>query len=161
MHSSFMGILSTIKAIRRFKSVAQLCFLSWSLTRPCSAEPRRALGLKPSWVKELAQALLRVQDANVLMVDWVYGASFAYNLVVENYKEVAVQISILINQLQVRDRLEVAPEQSSFNLRCFQVRIKINLPNRNTDANWSPSTSLGSVSGRMSLVSWGLFLRGR
>ncbi|GAA6219106.1 phospholipase A1 member A isoform X1 [Lates japonicus] len=60
----------------------------------------RALGSKPSWVKELAQALLRAQDVNVLVVDWVYGASFAYNLVVENYKEVAVQISVLINQLQ-------------------------------------------------------------
>lgn len=60
----------------------------------------RAMGSKPSWVKQLAQALLRVQDANVIMVDWVYGASFAYNLVVENYKEVAVQISVLINQLQ-------------------------------------------------------------
>lgn len=64
--------------------------------------PPRALGSKPSWVKQLAQALLRVQDANVVVVDWVYGASFAYNLVVENYKEVAVQISVLINQLQVR-----------------------------------------------------------
>lgn len=53
-------------------------------------------------MKQLAQALLRVQDANVVVVDWVYGASFAYNLVVENYKEVAVQISVLINQLQVR-----------------------------------------------------------
>ncbi|KAG7240382.1 hypothetical protein INR49_026953 [Caranx melampygus] len=60
----------------------------------------RALGSKPSWVEELAQALLRAQDVNVLVVDWVYGASFAYNLVVENYKEVAVQISVLINQLQ-------------------------------------------------------------
>ncbi|AWP13545.1 putative phospholipase A1 member A [Scophthalmus maximus] len=60
----------------------------------------RAMGSKPSWVKELARALLRAQDANVLVVDWVYGASFAYNLVVENYKEVAVQISVLINQLQ-------------------------------------------------------------
>lgn len=38
----------------------------------------------------------------MVVVDWVYGASFAYNLVVENYKEVAVQISVLINQLQVR-----------------------------------------------------------
>lgn len=65
--------------------------------------PHRALGSKPSWVKELAQALLRVQDVNVLVVDWVYGASFAYNLVVENYKEVALQISVLINQLQVRE----------------------------------------------------------
>lgn len=53
-------------------------------------------------MKELARALLRVQDVNVVVVDWVYGASFAYNLVVENYKEVAVQISVLINQLQVR-----------------------------------------------------------
>lgn len=60
----------------------------------------RAMGSKPSWVRELARALLRVQDVNVLVVDWVYGASFAYNLVVENYKEVAVQISVLINQLQ-------------------------------------------------------------
>lgn len=53
-------------------------------------------------MKQLARALLRVQDVNVVVVDWVYGASFAYNLVVENYKEVAVQISVLINQLQVR-----------------------------------------------------------
>ncbi|XP_071760175.1 phospholipase A1 member A [Centroberyx gerrardi] len=60
----------------------------------------RALGSKPSWVKQLAQALLRAEDVNVVVVDWVYGASFAYNLVVENYKEVAVQISVLINQLQ-------------------------------------------------------------
>lgn len=60
----------------------------------------RALGSKPSWVKELAQALLRVQDVNVLVVDWIYSASFAYNLVVENYKEVSVQISVLISQLQ-------------------------------------------------------------
>ncbi|XP_022073792.2 phospholipase A1 member A isoform X1 [Acanthochromis polyacanthus] len=60
----------------------------------------RALGSKPSWVKELGRALLRAQDINVLVVDWIYGASFAYNLVVENYKEVALQISVLINQLQ-------------------------------------------------------------
>lgn len=60
----------------------------------------RAMGSKPSWVKELALALLRAQDVNVVVVDWIYGASFAYNLVVENYKEVAVQISVLINQLQ-------------------------------------------------------------
>lgn len=50
---------------------------------------------------ELAQALIRAQNVNVLVVDWVYAASFAYNVVVENYKEVALQISVLINQLQV------------------------------------------------------------
>ncbi|XP_035994831.1 phospholipase A1 member A [Fundulus heteroclitus] len=60
----------------------------------------RALGRKPSWVTDLAQALLRAQDVNVVVVDWIYGASFAYNLVVENYKEVALQISVLINRLQ-------------------------------------------------------------
>lgn len=62
----------------------------------------RAMGSRPSWVKELAQVLLRAEDVNVLIVDWVYCASFAYNLVVENYKEVALQISVLINQLQRR-----------------------------------------------------------
>lgn len=60
----------------------------------------RAMGSKPSWVMELGQVLLKAEDVNVLIVDWVYGASFAYNLVVESYKEVAVQISVLINQLQ-------------------------------------------------------------
>ncbi|XP_036415587.1 phospholipase A1 member A isoform X3 [Colossoma macropomum] len=59
----------------------------------------RAIGTKPSWVSGLAQALLQKEDVNVLVVDWVLRASFAYNLVVENYKEVALQISILINQL--------------------------------------------------------------
>ncbi|XP_020568956.1 phospholipase A1 member A isoform X1 [Oryzias latipes] len=62
--------------------------------------PQRALGSKPLWVKELAKAFLVAQDVNVLVVDWIYGASFAYNLVVESYKEVALQISVLINQLQ-------------------------------------------------------------
>ncbi|XP_075887012.1 phospholipase A1 member A isoform X4 [Nelusetta ayraudi] len=60
----------------------------------------RALGSTPSWAKDLAQALLRVQDVNVLVVDWIYSASFAYNVVVQSYKEVAVEISVLISQLQ-------------------------------------------------------------
>ncbi|XP_017325469.1 phospholipase A1 member A isoform X1 [Ictalurus punctatus] len=58
-----------------------------------------ALGRKPSWVSGLAQALLEKEDANILVVDWLSGASYAYNQVVDNYKEVAVQISILIKQL--------------------------------------------------------------
>ncbi|KAM9710232.1 phospholipase A1 member A isoform 2-T2 [Menidia menidia] len=60
----------------------------------------RALGSRPSWVRDLARALLGAQEANVLVVDWVYVASFAYNLVVEHYREVALQISVVINQLQ-------------------------------------------------------------
>ncbi|XP_062390457.1 phospholipase A1 member A isoform X3 [Sardina pilchardus] len=60
----------------------------------------RALGSKPSWVSSLAQALLRVEDANVLVVDWIDSASFAYNRVVESYKDVAIEISVLINHLK-------------------------------------------------------------
>ncbi|XP_058248886.1 phospholipase A1 member A isoform X2 [Hemibagrus wyckioides] len=59
----------------------------------------RVLGRKPSWVSDLAQALLEKEDANILVVDWLCGASYNYNKVVNNCKEVAVQIAILINQL--------------------------------------------------------------
>ena len=71
-------------------------------------------------MKELARALLRAQDVNVLVVDWVYGASFAYNLVVENYKEVALEVSILINQMQVR---ETQPNIYTFILRSLEVDL--------------------------------------
>ncbi|XP_033965856.1 phospholipase A1 member A isoform X2 [Pseudochaenichthys georgianus] len=60
----------------------------------------RITGSRPTWVRLLARTLLEAQDVNVLVVDWVYCASFAYNQVVENYKEAALQISVLINQLQ-------------------------------------------------------------
>ncbi|XP_029936358.1 phospholipase A1 member A isoform X2 [Myripristis murdjan] len=79
---------------------AQPSLFNVSLPTKIIVHGYRALGSKPSWVKKLAQALLRAEDVNVLVVDWVYSASFAYNRVVENYKEVAVQISVLINQLQ-------------------------------------------------------------
>ncbi|XP_075967460.1 phospholipase A1 member A isoform X1 [Anarhichas minor] len=80
----------------------QPSYFNMSLPTKVIVHGYRVMGSKPSWVKQLARALLRAQDVNVLVVDWVYGASFAYNLVVEDYKEVAVQISILINQLQQR-----------------------------------------------------------
>ncbi|KAL2081089.1 hypothetical protein ACEWY4_022942 [Coilia grayii] len=63
----------------------------------------RALGSRPSWVRDLAQTLLRVEEVNVLVVDWVYSASFAYNRVVESYKEVALEISFMINHLTNHD----------------------------------------------------------
>ncbi|XP_076850472.1 phospholipase A1 member A isoform X4 [Brachyhypopomus gauderio] len=59
----------------------------------------RAPDSKPSWINNLTEALLRVEDANVLVADWMCGASPAYNKAVENYKEVALQIFILIKQL--------------------------------------------------------------
>lgn len=72
------------------------------------------MGSKPSWVKDLAQALLRVQDVNVVVVDWIYSASFAYNLVVQSYKEVAVEISVLISQLQVGGKPQDHPPSTTF-----------------------------------------------
>uniref|UniRef100_A0A3P8VG97 Phospholipase A1 member A n=1 Tax=Cynoglossus semilaevis TaxID=244447 RepID=A0A3P8VG97_CYNSE len=75
-------------------------FFNTSLPTKVIIHGYRAIGSKPSWVKDLAQALLRVEDVNVLVVDWVFRASFAYNLVVQNHKEAALQISVLINQLQ-------------------------------------------------------------
>ncbi|XP_066542880.1 phospholipase A1 member A isoform X2 [Hoplias malabaricus] len=74
-------------------------FFNSSLPTKVIIHGYRAMGNKPSWVNALAQAFLQSEDVNVLVVDWVFGASFAYNLVVENYKEVAVRISHLINQL--------------------------------------------------------------
>ncbi|XP_066562594.1 phospholipase A1 member A isoform X2 [Amia ocellicauda] len=59
----------------------------------------RALGSKPSWIQNLVQALLTATDANVLVVDWIHAASFAYNRVVNNYQEVALEISHLIKEL--------------------------------------------------------------
>ncbi|XP_061647472.1 phospholipase A1 member A isoform X5 [Phyllopteryx taeniolatus] len=75
---------------------------AFNVTRPTKViiHGYRALGSKPRWVLDLAEALLAVEDANVLMVDWVSCASFAYNLAVDNYKEVALYISVLINRLQ-------------------------------------------------------------
>ncbi|KAK1167912.1 phospholipase A1 member A isoform X1 [Acipenser oxyrinchus oxyrinchus] len=59
----------------------------------------RALGNKPSWIDDLVQALLSAAEVNVLVVDWLYGASSAYNVVVQNSQELSVDISIVINNL--------------------------------------------------------------
>lgn len=77
-------------------------------------------------MKDLALALLRVQDVNVLVVDWIYSASFAYNLVVQSYKEVAVQISVLLSQLQVGEGSGLNLQQQHFPFRiklrsCFKI----------------------------------------
>ncbi|MGH0130020.1 UNVERIFIED_CONTAM: hypothetical protein FKN15_041010 [Acipenser sinensis] len=59
----------------------------------------RALGNKPSWIDDLVQALLNAAEVNVLVVDWLYGASSVYNVVVQNSQELSVDISIVINNL--------------------------------------------------------------
>ncbi|MGH0163982.1 UNVERIFIED_CONTAM: hypothetical protein FKN15_046477 [Acipenser sinensis] len=59
----------------------------------------RALGKKPSWIDDLVQALLNAAEVNVLVVDWLYGASFVYSVVAQNSQELSVDISIVINNL--------------------------------------------------------------
>ncbi|MBN3322787.1 PLA1A Phospholipase, partial [Atractosteus spatula] len=71
----------------------------------------RVLGNKPSWINDLVLALLTAGDVNVIVVDWVYEASFAYKLVVNNYKEVAIEISKLISALT-----KLGSEMESFHL---------------------------------------------
>ncbi|KAI1899735.1 hypothetical protein AGOR_G00064820 [Albula goreensis] len=90
---------ATIFTKESFSDPLQRSSFNSSLPTKIIIHGYRALGSKPSWVKALAQGLLRSVDANVLVVDWVYRASFSYTWVVENYKEVAVQISIFINEL--------------------------------------------------------------
>ncbi|KAK1169910.1 phospholipase A1 member A isoform X2 [Acipenser oxyrinchus oxyrinchus] len=59
----------------------------------------RALGKKPSWIDDLVLALLNGAEVNVLVVDWLYGASSVYSVVVQNSQELSVDISIVINNL--------------------------------------------------------------
>ncbi|XP_041115272.1 phospholipase A1 member A isoform X2 [Polyodon spathula] len=69
----------------------------------------RALGKKPSWIDGLVQALLNAADVNVLVVDWLYGGSSVYSVVVQNSQELSVNISIVINNL-----IALGSKQESF-----------------------------------------------
>ncbi|XP_037095296.1 phospholipase A1 member A isoform X1 [Syngnathus acus] len=95
-------LLMTRERLGCARTFRQMPGSAFNTTRPTKVVVHgyRTLGSKPSWVLDLAESLLAVEDVNVLMVDWVGAASFAYNLVVDNYKEVALQISVLINRLQ-------------------------------------------------------------
>ncbi|MFT7818267.1 phospholipase A1 member A-like [Arapaima gigas] len=76
----------------------------------------RAVGTKPTWVKPLAQALVAAEDVNVLAVDWLYQASFPYMSVVQHYREVGLEVSVLINALK-----EKGSSLESFHFICVSL----------------------------------------
>lgn len=59
----------------------------------------RALGTKPSWIGKFIGVLLRSADANVIAVDWVYGASGVYYSAVENVVKLGIEISRFLSKL--------------------------------------------------------------
>ncbi|XP_032989930.1 phospholipase A1 member A isoform X2 [Rhinolophus ferrumequinum] len=59
----------------------------------------RALGTKPAWIGKFVRALLRSADANVIAVDWVYGASGVYYSAVENVVKLGIEISRFLSKL--------------------------------------------------------------
>lgn len=61
----------------------------------------RALGTKPAWIGKFVRALLRSADANVIAVDWVYGASGVYYSAVENVVKLGIEISRFLSKLLV------------------------------------------------------------
>ncbi|ELV11122.1 Phospholipase A1 member A, partial [Tupaia chinensis] len=61
----------------------------------------RALGTKPSWIDKFIRALLRVADANVVAVDWVYGSTAVYFSAVDNVVKLSLEISRFLHKLLV------------------------------------------------------------
>uniref|UniRef100_V9KDH1 Phospholipase A1 member A n=1 Tax=Callorhinchus milii TaxID=7868 RepID=V9KDH1_CALMI len=66
----------------------------------------RALGKKPSWVDSLAKQLITAMDVNVIIVDWVYGATAFYPIVVQNVAELGLSISNLMRHLIIQGSSE-------------------------------------------------------
>ncbi|XP_003226827.1 phospholipase A1 member A isoform X1 [Anolis carolinensis] len=59
----------------------------------------RALGTKPSWINGLIEALLQANQANIIAVDWVQGATAAYPTAVENVMKLGLEISTFVRRL--------------------------------------------------------------
>ncbi|XP_069059091.1 phospholipase A1 member A [Pleurodeles waltl] len=59
----------------------------------------RVLGTKPSWIDGLTDALLRVADVNVVVVDWLSGSTAQYNSAVENMTSLGLQLTAFIRRL--------------------------------------------------------------
>ncbi|XP_032154867.1 phospholipase A1 member A isoform X2 [Sapajus apella] len=61
----------------------------------------RVLGKKPAWIDKLIRTLLRVANANVIAVDWIYGSTGIYFLAVKNVFNLSLEISLFLDKLLV------------------------------------------------------------
>ncbi|XP_069491839.1 phospholipase A1 member A [Ambystoma mexicanum] len=57
------------------------------------------MGTKPSWADPLIQALFRVMDVNVVVVDWMSGSTAKYISAVDNITSLGLQVTAFIRQL--------------------------------------------------------------
>uniref|UniRef100_A0A2K6C942 Phospholipase A1 member A n=1 Tax=Macaca nemestrina TaxID=9545 RepID=A0A2K6C942_MACNE len=59
------------------------------------------LGTKPSWIDKFIRTLLHATNANVIVVDWIYGSTGVYFLAVKNVIKLSLKICLFLNKLLV------------------------------------------------------------
>lgn len=75
---------------------------TWWVISPSFFGPLSSvLGTKPSWIDKFIRTLLRATNANVIVVDWIYGSTGVYFLAVKNVIKLSLKICLFLNKLMV------------------------------------------------------------
>lgn len=66
----------------------------------------RPLGSTPAWLSKFTETFLKMEDVNLIVVDWNHGATtFLYSRAVKNTRMVAASLSVSIQNLLVSMKL--------------------------------------------------------